>query len=76
MSDDITRMTGNDKYKHGQGSKSIKKLVSDNKNGKLWVYSNRGLLFYQDDRTLPELYNMRNSIEGTLVQWNIRIKND
>ena len=76
MSDDITRMTGNDEDKHGQGSKSIKKLVSDNKNGKLWVYSNRGLFFYQDDRTLPELYNMRNSIEGTLVQWNIRIKND
>lgn len=76
MSDDLTRMNGKDELKHGQGSKSIKKLVSENENSMLFIYSNRGLFIFKDDKTLPERYDMYNSINGTLVQWNIRIEND
>ncbi|WP_417442486.1 hypothetical protein [Idiomarina abyssalis] len=57
----------------GQGSKSIKSLVSENEMGKLWVFSGKGLYLFRsnDDK---ELYNLPKSIKGTLLQWNIRIK--
>lgn len=76
MSDDITRMNGEDELKHGQGSKSIRKLVADNDDGWLFIVSNRGMLWYRDEQSMIELHDMKCSINGTLVQWNIRIKND
>ncbi len=76
MSDDVTRMLGDDELKHGQGSKSIRKLVSDNENGYLFICSNRGIFIYRNEDSMPELHDMTTSINGTLVQWNIRIKND
>lgn len=61
--------------KHGKGSKSIRALVEETPNGQLWVFSNRGLLkeSSKDKRTLVE---HDRSIGGTLVQWNIRLKDD
>lgn len=76
MSDDITRIEGDDELKHGQGSKSIRKLVADNENGHLFICSNRGIFMYKDEQSKVNLYDMNVSINGTLVQWNIRIKND
>lgn len=76
MSDDVTRMNGEDELKHGQGSKSIRKLVADNDDGWLFIVSNRGMLWYRDEQSMIELHDMKCSINGTLVQWNIRIKND
>lgn len=76
MSDDVTRMEGEDELKHGQGSKSIRKLVADNKNGQLFIFSNHGIFMYKDEQTKPHLHDTEVSINGTLVQWNIRIKND
>ncbi|OOF60838.1 hypothetical protein BH925_04185 [Rodentibacter pneumotropicus] len=73
MTDDITRMTGKDEEKHGQGSKSIKKLVSSHEKGTLWVFSGRGAMKYFNDDTLPELVDLPIPINGTLIQWNIKV---
>lgn len=73
MADDITRMIGKDELKHGQGSKSIKKLVSSHEEGILWIFSNKGLFRYHNDDTMPFLQNFNHSINGTLIQWNIKV---
>ncbi|MFZ7158320.1 hypothetical protein ACLSZ7_04795 [Avibacterium gallinarum] len=73
MTDDFTRMNGKDEEKHGQGSKSIKKLVSSHENGTLWVFSCGGLMKYSNDDTLPELVDLPIPINGTLIQWNIKV---
>ena len=73
MADDITRMTGDDELKHGQGSKSIKRLVSSHENGILWIFSNRGLYRYKNDDSPPWLKDYKQSINGTLIQWNIKV---
>ncbi|WP_143426358.1 ATP-binding protein [Gilliamella sp. Occ4-3] len=56
--------------KHGQGSKSIKALVEKN-NGKLTVYSNKGLYFTKDGSSNGR--DLEHSIFGTLIQWNIKV---
>ncbi|MEZ8867725.1 hypothetical protein AB6F25_21960 [Vibrio splendidus] len=40
--------------KHGQGSKSIKALVNETENGKLWIYSEKGL-YTLESANHPEL---------------------
>jgi len=59
--------------KHGQGSKSIKKLVDDTDGGKLWIFSNSGLYFKPQGQE-PGLKPLRKPFIGTLVQWNINLK--
>ncbi len=61
--------------KHGKGSKSIRALVEETPNGQLWMFSNNGLLkeSNSEGRTLVE---HNESIGGTLVQWNIRLKDE
>lgn len=61
--------------KHGKGSKSIRALVEETPDGQLWIFSNKGLLkeSSKSNRTLIEHHD---SIGGTLVQWNIRLKDD
>lgn len=59
--------------KRGQGSKSIKRLVSDTDNGKLWVFSGKGLYKFINDIDKPELIRLPSSITGTLIQWNIKL---
>lgn len=72
-------ISGTKKKKHGQGSKSIKALVKETKQGKLWVYSNAGLYFLEDKPDVEESANKGEAIhlpmplQGTLVQWNINI---
>ncbi|WP_230090595.1 hypothetical protein [Pseudoalteromonas rubra] len=59
--------------KHGKGSKSIRALVEETPDGKLWVFSNNGL--YQiDENSAIHLVEHESSILGTLVQWNIKIR--
>lgn len=73
-------ISGTKQRKHGQGSKSIKALVKETKQGKLWVYSNRGLYFLEDKPDVSDEDNKGKAIQlpkalkGTLVQWNINIK--
>ncbi|CAH9064176.1 hypothetical protein PSEHALCIP103_03074 [Pseudoalteromonas haloplanktis] len=66
-------VSGTKQKKHGQGSKSIKALVSDTNGGKLWVYSNNGLYKYEDGDKSPQVYKLPSEISGTLIQWNIKI---
>ncbi|HHE3620733.1 TPA: hypothetical protein ACPD3F_000852 [Pasteurella multocida] len=73
MEDDITRLSGKDEDKHGQGSKSIKKLVSSNENGMLWIFSNDGLFRFTNEDDMPKLDDFNSSINGTLIQWNIKV---
>ncbi|MET4863027.1 ATP-binding protein [Morganella morganii] len=71
MADDVT---GTGKTQHGQGSKSIKALVNKNERGKLWIYSNKGL--YKINEGTAEVVDLPASIEGTLIQWNIKVEYD
>lgn len=66
-------VTGTRESKHGQGSKSIKALVSNTIDGKLWVFSGRGLFKFHDETEKPELYTLPTQLPGTLIQWNINI---
>ena len=70
MIGDITRTM---ESKHGQGSKSIKALVADNQDGKLWVFSNKGLYAMNGKSTLDSVHSLPISICGTIVQWNIKL---
>lgn len=67
-------VTGMKQKKHGQGSKSIKALVNDTENGKLWVFSKKGLFVFEDADEIPQLYKLPTEFSGTLLQWNIKIK--
>jgi hypothetical protein len=64
--------TSTKEKKHGKGSKSINALVDENPNGTLWVFSNSGV--YCKSNGEIETQNFNNSINGTLVQWNIKLK--
>lgn len=67
-------VTGTDESKHGQGSKSIKALVSENEQGTLWIYSNHGL--YKLESDLVKTVDLPKPMPGTLLQWNIKVKLD
>ncbi|KAA0696328.1 hypothetical protein DT594_02930 [Halopseudomonas laoshanensis] len=66
-------VTGTKEKKHGQGSKSIRALVSETEGGKLWIFSNNGLYKFYDTKHF-ELFHLPKKLEGTLFQWNIEIK--
>lgn len=66
-------VSGTKKSKHGQGSKSIKKLVSDTSEGKLWVFSNKGVYIFENEDMEPKTFKLPKHLPGTLVQWNIKI---
>lgn len=61
--------------KHGQGSKSIKKLVDENEAGRLWIFSNSGLYVKKQGQE-PALKDLPIPITGTLVQWNINLNHE
>lgn len=60
--------------KHGQGSKSIKALVSNTDDGHLWVFSNKGLCIYTGDETPDQIIDLPAKFPGTLIQWNIKFE--
>lgn len=74
MSDDITRIDDSNEDKHGQGSKSIKKLVSDHQGGLLWIFSSNGLFRFENQNKMPLLRHHKSPILGTIIQWNIGVK--
>ncbi|NOI60892.1 hypothetical protein [Vibrio coralliilyticus] len=79
----IGDVSGTKKNKHGQGSKSIKALVSSTDQGKLWVYSNEGVYLLENDAGTSDTdgtdegkgiaIQLPRSLDGTLVQWNISL---
>lgn len=66
-------VTGTNKEKHGQGSKSIKALVNDTEDGKLWVFSNKGVYTFNAEGQEPGMAKLKKRFPGTLVQWNIEL---
>lgn len=66
-------VSGTKEEKHGQGSKSIKALVNETKDGLLWVFSNNGLYKYSSETKDYDEIALPKSFPGTLVQWNIEI---
>ncbi len=66
--------TSTQELKHGLGSKSINAMVDENPDGKLWVFSNRGVYYRTNDEI--ESKDFKRSISGTLVQWNIKLSHD
>ncbi len=66
-------ITGTGEDKHGQGSKSIRKLVSECATGHLLIFSNSGVYSFRDEGTSPELHNLPQAFPGTLIQWNIKL---
>lgn len=66
-------VTGTNKEKHGQGSKSIKALVNDTEDGKLWVFSNKGVYTFNAEGQEPAMAKLKKKFPGTLVQWNIEL---
>lgn len=66
-------VTGTQKDKHGQGSKSIMALVSDTSDGILWVFSNNGVYTFNQEGQTPSLVKLNKKFPGTLIQWNIEI---
>ncbi|MGM0769961.1 MAG: hypothetical protein ACQEV6_18275 [Pseudomonadota bacterium] len=66
--------TGTRKGERGLGGKTIKDLVRQNSDGELHVFSGRGIYISDGDKTL-ERTDSSHSIGGTLVQWNIRLRN-
>ncbi|NOI32176.1 hypothetical protein [Vibrio coralliilyticus] len=67
----IVGETSTKAQKHGLGSKSIKALVDENPDGALWVFSNKGVYYRENQEAV--LKNFGESISGTLVQWNIKL---
>jgi hypothetical protein len=73
MMHDITRL---DDDSHGQGSESIKDVVTDDPHSKLFIFSNRGCYQYNkiqgngEEHTRMEL---ENELSGTLLQWSIKL---
>lgn len=70
MQGDVTRTRAG---KHGQGSKSIKALVSETDQAKLWVFSNKGLYIFENEDAPPEIHSLPDKLPGTLIQWKIKI---
>ena len=66
-------MTRKEEDKHGQGSKSIKALVSNNSSGVLWIFSGNGRMKFREEASRPILDGIPNKLTGTLIQWNIRV---
>lgn len=66
-------VSGTRKEKHGQGSKSIKALVNDTEDGKLWVFSNKGLYTFNAEGQAPGMAKLKKQFPGTLIQWNIEL---
>ncbi|OED91241.1 hypothetical protein A141_12315 [Vibrio crassostreae ZF-91] len=68
-----TNVTSTDLDQHGQGSRSIKALISDHENSYLLMFSNYGFYCYDNDREDNEksVDNTTNKLTGTLIQWSI-----
>ncbi len=56
--------------KHGQGSKSIKALVEGFSDGKLHIFSGKGLYKMTGDECKVELFDLATPVRGTLIQWS------
>ncbi len=71
MMQDLTRLDDED---HGQGSKSIRDVITDDTNSKLLVFSNKGC--YQYNKGHSEVHSRiehSHDLPGTMLQWSINL---
>lgn len=64
-------VSGTKSQKHGQGSKSIKALVESFSDGKLLIFSGKGLYKMTGDDCKIELFDLPIPVKGTLIQWSM-----
>ncbi|BDU38719.1 hypothetical protein [Vibrio nigripulchritudo] len=66
-------VTSTELDKHGQGSKSIKGLITSDENSYLLMYSNKGFYCYSKGTsdTDKSVENSDHVVPGTLIQWSI-----
>lgn len=57
----------------GKGLGNIIEIASKNKAGSVIIYSNKGVYKLSPDATKPISYDLRDSILGTIICWNVRL---
>ncbi len=71
MMHDMTRL---DDDSHGQGSVSIKDVVTDDPNSNLIIMSNKGCYQYNKGSEEEHIrFELQNELSGTLLQWSIKL---
>lgn len=71
MMHDMTRI---DDESHGQGSVSIKDLVTNDKDSKLIIFSSKGCYQYNKGSENEHIrHEYANELRGTLLQWSIKL---
>ncbi|MGF1719484.1 hypothetical protein L4D20_05470 [Vibrio kyushuensis] len=71
MMHDMTRL---DDDNHGQGSVSIKDVVTDDPHSNLIILSNKGCYQYNKGSEKEHMrFELQNELSGTLVQWSIKL---
>lgn len=71
MMHDMTRL---DDDSHGQGSVSIKDVVTDDQNSNLIILSNKGCYQYNKGGKEEHIrFELQNELPGTLIQWSIKL---
>ncbi|MBS7827427.1 hypothetical protein J7624_09755 [Wohlfahrtiimonas chitiniclastica] len=61
--------------KHGKGLTDMKKYVIDNPKGALHIFSGMGRYSYKSETKNEVKVNLPYSIGGTLIQWNVSLRN-
>ncbi len=67
-------VSGTREAKHGQGSKSIKALVESFSDGKLHIFSGKGLFKMSGEDCKVELFDLSAPVKGTLIQWSMDLR--
>lgn len=71
MMQDLTRLDDED---HGQGSKSIKDVITNDTNSKLLVFSNKGCYQYNKGHSEEHSqFEHTHELPGTMLQWSINL---
>ena len=57
----------------GLGLQDVLKFANENPEGILWIFSRKGVYITEKGKTKPELRNYKESINGTLIQWQVSL---
>jgi len=72
MMHDMTRLLNDPN--HGQGSVSIKDVVTEDSNSNLIIISNKGCYQYNKGSDQEHtMFELQNELSGTLLQWSIKL---
>lgn len=57
----------------GTGLPSIKRLVSQNEEGELWIFSGKGIYHYATRGKMEHVMSSKTAFPGTLIQWYVDV---